>query len=92
MYNIDHRAPWTRDACARGADLTVRIWPGQPYPLGAGWDGEGTNFVLFSEVAQRVELCLFDDAGVERRVDLPEVTAYSTGPVIVRREQRGIAR
>ena len=36
------------------------VWPGTPYPLGATWDGAGTNFALFSEVAERVELCLFD--------------------------------
>ncbi|HEX4744099.1 MAG TPA: glycogen debranching protein GlgX [Candidatus Limnocylindria bacterium] len=54
----------------------MRAWPGRPYPLGATWDGNGTNFVLFSEVATRVELCLFDDHGNEQRVDLPEVTAY----------------
>ena len=39
----------------------MQIWPGQPYPLGATFDGVGTNFSLFSEVAERVELCLFDD-------------------------------
>jgi glycogen operon protein len=50
----------------------VKIWPGSPYPLGATYDGGGTNFALFSEVAERVELCLFDDAGTETRVDLPE--------------------
>jgi len=48
------------------------VWPGSPYPLGATYDGGGTNFALFSEVAERVELCLFDDAGRESRVDLPE--------------------
>ena len=53
----------------------MQIWPGQPYPLGATFDGVGTNFSVFSELAQRVELCLFDDAGNETRVDLPEVTA-----------------
>jgi isoamylase len=36
------------------------VWPGTPYPLGATWDGAGTNFALFSEVAEQVELCLFD--------------------------------
>jgi isoamylase len=50
----------------------VRVWPGSPYPLGATYDGGGTNFALFSEVAERVELCLFDDAGRETRIDLPE--------------------
>jgi len=53
----------------------MSIWPGQPYPLGATYDGSGTNFSLFSGVAERVELCLFDDDGHETRVDLPEVTA-----------------
>ncbi len=50
----------------------VKVWPGNPYPLGATYDGGGTNFALFSEVAERVELCLFDDDGTETRVDLPE--------------------
>jgi isoamylase len=50
----------------------MRIWPGNPYPLGATYDGGGTNFALFSEVAERVELCLFDDDGTETRVELPE--------------------
>jgi isoamylase len=52
------------------------IWPGEPFPLGAAWDGGGTNFSLFSEHATRVELCLFDDDGNEERVELTEVTAY----------------
>jgi glycogen operon protein len=51
-------------------------WPGRPYPLGATFDGAGTNFSLFSEVAERVELCLFDDDGTEERVALDEVDAY----------------
>jgi glycogen operon protein len=53
----------------------MEIWPGAAYPLGATFDGAGTNFAIFSEVATRVELCLFDD-GVERRVDLTEVDAH----------------
>ena len=51
----------------------MQIWPGKPYPLGATFDGAGTNFSVFSEVAERVELCLFDDEGSETRVDLPGV-------------------
>jgi glycogen operon protein len=51
----------------------MQIWPGTAYPLGATYDGSGTNFALFSEVAERVELCLFDSDGVETRVELPEV-------------------
>ncbi len=54
----------------------MQIWPGNPYPLGATFDGAGTNFSVFSEVAERVELCLFDEAGGETRVDLPESTAF----------------
>jgi isoamylase len=38
----------------------MRVWPGKPYPLGATWDGEGTNFAIYSEKAREVELCLFD--------------------------------
>jgi isoamylase len=54
----------------------MKIYPGRPYPLGATFDGAGTNFSLFSEVAEKVELCLFDDAGGETRIGLPEVTAF----------------
>jgi isoamylase len=52
----------------------MNVWPGQPLPLGASFDGAGTNFSLFSDVAERVELCLFDADGTETRVDLPERT------------------
>ncbi len=52
------------------------VWPGKAYPLGATYDGSGTNFAVFSEVAERVELCLFDADGVETRVSLPEVDAF----------------
>jgi isoamylase len=50
----------------------MQIWPGSPYPLGSSFDGGGTNFAIFSEVAERIELCLFDDDGTEHRVELPE--------------------
>jgi isoamylase len=55
----------------------MKVWPGQPYPQGATWDGAGVNFALFSENATRVELCLFDsaDAGRETaRINLREQT------------------
>jgi len=52
------------------------ICPGQPYPLGAVYDGSGTNFSLFSEIAEHVELCLFNEKGEETRIDVPEVTGY----------------
>ncbi|HYV64917.1 MAG TPA: glycogen debranching protein GlgX [Myxococcales bacterium] len=54
----------------------MKLQPGRRYPLGASFDGAGTNFSLFSELADRVELCLFDEAGKETRLDLPEVTGF----------------
>jgi len=55
----------------------MEIWPGQPYPLGAHFDGVGTNFSIFSEVAKKVELYLIDrGSGEETRLALPEVTAH----------------
>jgi isoamylase len=54
----------------------MEIWPGHPYPLGATYDGAGTNFAVFSEVADRVELCLIDDRGQETRVELGEVDGF----------------
>jgi glycogen operon protein len=53
----------------------VRRWPGRPYPLGATWDGSGVNFAVFSEGAEAVELCLFDD-GRETRVPVTEQTEH----------------
>jgi isoamylase len=53
-----------------------QVWPGAPYPLGATYDGSGTNFAIFSEVAETVELCLFDDAGVEQRIELHQKDAF----------------
>jgi isoamylase len=52
--------------------MKYQIWSGKPYPLGASWDGEGTNFALFSENATAVELCLFDETGWETRLPLKE--------------------
>jgi len=54
----------------------MRPWPGHAYPLGATYDGSGTNFALFSEVAERVELCLFTSRGKETRVPLAEVDGF----------------
>ncbi len=50
------------------------VWPGTSYPLGATYDGAGTNFSLFSENAEGVELCLFDGEGQERRIEVAEKT------------------
>src|SRR5690242_1285006 len=53
----------------------MQVWPGHRYPLGATYDGMGTNFAIFSEVAEGVDLCLFDD-DAERRIPLTEVDAF----------------
>src|SRR6201998_1371534 len=55
---------------------TGEFGPGKAYPLGATYDGAGTNFAVFSEVGERVELCLFDDDGTEARITLPEVDSF----------------
>src|SRR5271168_4106839 len=52
------------------------VWPGSSYPLGANFDGGGTNFALFSEIAENVDLCLIDDRGNESRIPLDEVDGY----------------
>lgn len=60
----------------------MEVWPGTPYPLGATWDGFGTNFALFSEAAEHVELCLLDgdeaegDPAAETRIALTEVDGF----------------
>ena len=82
--------------------MPVESWPGTAYPLGATFDGNGTNFALFSEGAERVELCLFDSAGNETRVDLVddrthpranrgrrELGPQDLGDVGAQRERRG---
>jgi glycogen operon protein len=57
--------------------MSRAVWPGDPFPLGQSWDGHGTNFSLFSENAEQVELCLFDDDGNEERVFVEERTAFN---------------
>ncbi len=56
--------------------MPVQTWPGSTYPLGATYDGNGTNFALFSEAAERVQLCLFEEDGTETQVDLVDVDAF----------------
>ena len=56
--------------------MGMQVWPGRPHPLGATWDGTGTNFALFSENATGVDLCLFDAADQETRIPLTEVDNY----------------
>src|SRR2546428_8518972 len=63
-------------AGSRSKRQAPRARPGEPFPLGATWDGRGTNFSVFSEVATRVELCLFSENGTETRIDLPDRTAF----------------
>ncbi len=54
----------------------MRVWAGDPHRLGAIWDGTGVNVAVYSEPAERIELCLFDGDGNETRVDLPSITAF----------------
>ncbi|WP_406258574.1 glycogen debranching protein GlgX [Streptomyces sp. JL3001] len=61
-----------RDDKSRG----VSAWSGHPYPLGAVYDGRGTNFAMFSEVAERVELVLVDDKGRHSAVPLTEIDGF----------------
>jgi isoamylase len=53
------------------------VWPGEAFPLGSVWDGHGTNFSIFSENAERVELCLFDAHDHEERIELRERAAFN---------------
>jgi isoamylase len=57
--------------------MSVDVWPGHTFPLGATWDGGGTNFSIFTEHAERVELCLFNGDDAEQRVELTERTAHT---------------
>ncbi len=57
--------------------MSRAVWPGQTFPLGPVWDGDGTNFSIFSENAERIELCLFDEHGNEERIELRERTAFN---------------
>ena len=81
---------WTR-VTVELRRVTAALWPGRPFPLGATWDGDGTNFALFSEHAERVELCLFDDAatrsGMSSRSARP-----STGTLPAGRRPRSALR
>ncbi len=66
----------TQSTPQSGSEAAAAVWPGNPYPLGATYDGSGTNFALFSEVADRVDLCLFDADGTETCVEITEVDAH----------------
>ena len=57
--------------------MSRAVWPGAPFPLGPSWDGGGTNFSLYSESAERVELCLFDDDEAEERIEVRQQTAHN---------------
>jgi glycogen operon protein len=66
----------TRRAAATEARPITAVWPGQPYPRGATWDGEGVNFALFAANAGKVELCIFDASGRHelQRIEVRERT------------------
>jgi isoamylase len=76
-HHVHHRRP--EQIVPGFLDSAITAWPGKPYPLGASWDGEGTNFAIYSEPAWEVELCLFDapgDAHPSRVYRLRERTAF----------------
>src|SRR5690606_36326082 len=56
--------------------MSLEVWPGSAHPLGSSFDGQGTNFALFSEGAEGVQLCLFDEDGNKECVELTEVDAH----------------
>ena len=70
-------SPEQADALVAPEPEPIPVWPGTPYPLGATYDGVGTNFSLFSEVAEAVDLCLIDRDGHERRIRLDEVDGHA---------------
>src|SRR5215467_7897844 len=55
----------------------MRVWPGNPYPLGATWDGKGVNFALFSEHATRVELFVVDTMDADKETHRIPLTEYT---------------
>ncbi|HEX7276013.1 MAG TPA: hypothetical protein VF244_01430, partial [Acidimicrobiales bacterium] len=59
----------------------MELWPGNPSPPGATWDGQGTNFALFSERAASVELCLFDDEPLSRALGRHSVSTETRLPL-----------
>ncbi|MCP4308245.1 MAG: glycogen debranching protein GlgX [bacterium] len=63
--------------------MKSRVWPGEPYPLGATYDGAGTNFAIYAENADRVELCLFDNDNNEISIRLEEITAFTHHAYVV---------
>ncbi|MCK2199480.1 glycogen debranching protein GlgX [Corynebacterium callunae] len=58
------------------SDHKYSVWPGDAYPLGSTYDGAGTNFAIFSDIADRVELCLLDENNNEIRINLEERDAH----------------
>jgi glycogen operon protein len=72
---VHESAPLGGAAGRREPHVALRVWRGDPYPLGATWDGSGVNFAIFSEHADAVDLCLFDEqGGDEQRIRLTEQT------------------
>jgi glycogen operon protein len=55
----------------------MEVWPGRPFPQGATWDGEGTNFSIYSEHATGIELCLFDEHNNQTIVELTQITNFT---------------
>ena len=83
--------PAARRRLARPGGVVSVPWPGRPFPLGATWDGSGTNFSLFSEHAERVELCLFDARRRRRHASRSTSERRTTGTATCRGWGRGSA-
>ena len=80
----DRRPARCRHWPGRWSGMSREVWPGRPFPLGPMWDGEGTNFSIFSEHAERVELCLFDADDNEERIELVRRARRTTGTATCR--------
>ena len=74
--DLTNNVTGTTAASTNGTIEEMMVWPGTAYPLGATFDGAGTNFSLFSEIATKVELCLIGKDGSEMRISLDEVDGY----------------
>jgi glycogen operon protein len=76
MNDVQRRSVHVTDRAGKFDTRIGAVWPGQPYPRGASWDGEGVNFSFFSEHATRVDLCVFDPGGrrERQRIEMRERT------------------
>ncbi len=77
MPSRPEASPDPASASAHHEASLSHTWPGTPFPQGASFDGRGTNFSIYSENAEAIELCLFDATGDETRIEMTEVNAFN---------------